>query len=307
MKIRDLVTNESKLFLKSEYGPLSEGWPVVAFSATALKNKIEREYRTGRDFIVYTGTGGPQTEDMNDRSRLLSIVEIDTTRTYHTADVIPQSSWDWATSKYPGQWESAFRAIRGWDIPTRPWTGDVLPNSYPKMGRRPYRGMVLELEGSDREALLDTEVVLIPDIDVFRGDGALGMPELLRSENLLLNQEANRLADLVYSRVQLSGQVVQHTAPIRTAPTDLLLQIANLLHQSPLTCGLCGGVMTLRPKNKLLQPSGDRRDSSLGDYGPNNYQLVHLACNLGKNSASEEQFQEWLEVVRVATESNEAS
>jgi hypothetical protein len=58
--------------------------------------------------------------------------------------------------------------------------------------------------------------------------------------------------------------------------------------------------MELRPANKLLQPSGDRKDSSKGDYGPENYQLVHLACNLGKNNATYEQFQEWIEIVRRA-------
>jgi hypothetical protein len=300
--LRDFATVESRLYLKSEYGPLSTAWPVVAFTATALKNKLEREYRTGRDFIVYTGTSGQQTEDEGDRGRLLSIVDINTTRTYRTADVIPGASWDWATTHYPGQWQNAFEAVRGWDIPSRPLCSQVLGEAYSKMGRYPYRGMVLELDGDHREAILDLEIVPVEGLGLRKSDGALDIPSLLRPENQLINQEASRLAALVYSRVQLSGQVIQSTAPIRNAPIDLLLQIANLLKQSPLTCALCGGELPLKPANKLLQPSGDRKDSSSGDYGPDNYQLVHLACNLGKNSASGEQFQEWLNVIRKAVE-----
>jgi hypothetical protein len=302
MQIRDITTSESKLFLKSEYGPMGSGWPVVAFTATALKNKLEREYRTGRDFIIYTGTYGPQTLDEGDRGRLLSVVEINTTKTYRTADVIPPESWDWARENYPGQWENSFEALRAWDIPSRPWSSVVLGDSYSKMGKYPYRGMVLELEGTARESVLDVELVPITDLSISKPDGTIDVPALLRPENALINQEASRLAALVFSRVQLSGQVIQSKAPIRNAPVDLLLQIANLLKQTPLTCALCGGELPLKPENKLLQPSGDRKDSSKGDYGPDNYQLVHLACNLGKNSASGEQFQEWLNVIRKAVD-----
>ena len=44
--------------------------------------------------------------------------------------------------------------------------------------------------------------------------------------------------------------------------------------------------MHIKPQNKLLKPSPDRIDSSDGDYGPKNFQLAHLACNLGKNNAT---------------------
>jgi len=298
LTLRDIAYKDSRLFLKSEYGALSKGWPVVAFTPTALRNKLQRDYRTATDFIVYTGTSGKQTRDEGARGRLLSIVKIDTTRSYRTSEVIPKDSWEWASREYPGQWEHAFKATKGWDITDRPLTGDVIPISYSKMGLYPYRGMVLEVQGAERDALLDLKLTVLNDIGTSPMGSTIDIAAIVQPVNRILNEEAHRLADLVFSRVALSGQVVQKTAPIRSAPTDLMLQIATLLTESPLTCGLCGGLMTLRPNNKLLQPSGDRRDSNLGDYGPLNYQLVHLACNLGKNSASEAEFQEWLDVVR---------
>ena len=42
--------------------------------------------------------------------------------------------------------------------------------------------------------------------------------------------------------------------------------------------------------------------SKLGDYGPANFQLAHLACNLGKNNATEAQFHDWLEIAKAATD-----
>ncbi len=58
--------------------------------------------------------------------------------------------------------------------------------------------------------------------------------------------------------------------------------------------------MEVRPKNRLLQPSPDRIDSSLGSYGPENLKLAHLACNLGKNASSVEDFADWLSLMQNA-------
>jgi len=101
--IRDIAQPDSKFFLKSEYGPLSDFWPVVAFSPLPLKSKIQRQYRSASDFIVYTGTQGDETEERY-RGRLLSLVRIDKTKTYDTGKMIPPESWTWANEHYPGKW-----------------------------------------------------------------------------------------------------------------------------------------------------------------------------------------------------------
>ena len=128
----------------------------------------------------------------------------------------------------------------------------------------------------------------------------MDLNELLKDK--ILNEEALRIAALVNSRVTASGSIFQGKKPDRQAPLDFLLQVARLLKVKPLTCALCGGLMQLKPANKLLQPSPDRIDSAIGDYGPQNFQLAHLACNLGKNNATEAQFDEWLQIVKSATE-----
>jgi DNA-binding XRE family transcriptional regulator len=115
-----------------------------------------------------------------------------------------------------------------------------------------------------------------------------------------LKEVAIQLARLIESRVIATGTSVSRTAPVRTAPENLTVMLGNLLRIDPLTCGLCGGRVELRPKNRLLQPSCDRVDSRIADYGPGNIQLVHLGCNLGKSDASMEEYREWLGIARKA-------
>lgn len=297
--IRDIAQPDSKFFLKSEYGPLSDFWPVVAFSPLPLKSKIQRQYRSASDFIVYTGTQGDETEEPY-RGRLLSLVRIDKTKTYDTGKVIPSESWTWANEHYPGKWPYAFKVLEGWSIVGPSRSSEVIPDAYPHIGQYPFKGNVLEIENADRLAILDLEIVPLKLTNVSTADGTVDLNDLLKDK--ALNEEAVRIAALVNSRVTASGAVFQGKRPDREAPVDFLLQVARLLKATPLTCALCGGLMYLKPANKLLQPSPDRIDSKLGDYGPANFQLAHLACNLGKNNATEAQFHDWLEIAKAATD-----
>jgi hypothetical protein len=294
LRLRDLASAETKLFLKSEYGPLSDSWPVVAFSPPALKTRLQKDYRASSDFIVYTGTSGEDTLDEAHRGRLLSVVRIDKSKTFETSTVIPKKSWDWANRDHPGKWTYAFKVLQGWEIVDFPKTKTVAPNAYSKMGQYPHRGMVYEVTGEEREALLDLKIEPLHLTNVSQTDNTFTLNELLQQPDL--NAEANRIAGLIFNRVNASGSLVERRAPERNAPTDLLLQVAALLKARPLTCALCGGAMQIRPSNRLLQPSPDRIESDSGDYGPKNFQLAHLACNLGKNNASVAQFEEWLNV-----------
>jgi hypothetical protein len=173
------------------------------------------------------------------------------------------------------------------------------------MGRYPYRGMVLRIEGPEREALLDLNLSPLSLRLRPAMKAALTFDAILSDPDL--NTEANRIADLVFNRVDASGSTQQHTAPYRNAPSNLVVQVAEKLREQPLVCALCGGLLSLRPKNRMLQPSADRIDSAVGSYGPENFQLAHLACNLAKNNATVEQFEEWLRLVRGVTNSEEDS
>jgi hypothetical protein len=76
-------------------------------------------------------------------------------------------------------------------------------------------------------------------------DGTVSLNELIKDKDL--NSEAKRIADLVFGRVTASGSIFLGKKPRKTAPLDFLLQVAELLKATPLTCALCGGLMHLKP------------------------------------------------------------
>jgi hypothetical protein len=156
--------------------------------------------------------------------------------------------------------------------------------------------MVLEISEREKEMLLEFTVspVILPKRTAMRNAMTL---DVIRRD-IQLGQEAQRIAELIANRVEASGSIQQRVSPVRTAPTDLVLRVAEMLQEVPLVCGLCGGVMQIRSANRLLQPSPDRVDSAIGSYGPENFHLAHLACNLAKSNATIAHFEEWLTLVR---------
>ncbi len=296
LTISAIARPNSRFFLKSEYGPLSSDWPVVAFSSKAFGVKLQRDFRPDIDFIVYTGTGGATTRDPVHRARLLSIVRIDTQEIRRTETAISENSWNSAHANNPGQWENCFRALEGWKIVGYPRTTEVIHDSYAKMGKYPHRGGVLKIVGKERLALLKLVIDPVPlageNLSVEVEDKTASA-----TEGEMLN-ESKRIANLIFARVAVSGTTLERTAPERTAPDNLVINVRELLKAKPLVCYLCGGIMHIKPRNRLLQPSPDRIDSSIDDYGARNLKLAHLACNLGKNASSVAEFQQWLEILK---------
>ncbi len=295
MKLADILKADSKLFLKSVYGPVDESWPAMSYTSPSLKTHLDRHYRSGVDFILLTGTSGKET-DQEYRGRLLSVLAVDLTRQYRTEEIVPRESWQRAQENYPGQWEFSLGVLQAWKFISPPYSADVLPASYPLMGQHPYRGSVRELGPQEHEMILGLEISAqhLPLQPAMKP--ALTFQALLSDR--VLNEESVRVAGLILNRVDASNSLQIRVAQERTAmpSKELLLMVAEHLQRTPLRCALCGGVMLLRPENKLLQVSPDRKDSASGSYGPENFQLAHLGCNLAKNNATEAEFHAWLEV-----------
>jgi hypothetical protein len=267
----------------------------MSYTLPALKMHLDHHYRPQFDFILLTGTSGENTEP-GYRGRLLSALTIDLTRSYRTEEIVPPESWQRAKREYPGQWEFSLGVFQAWTFVSRPSSVEILPRSYSLMGQYPYRGSVLEIGPEEREMILGLEIEeeSLPSQPVMKPALTL----LALKNDRVLNEESVRIAGLVFHRVNASGKIQTRVAPDRTAmpPPDLILLVAEQLRQQPLCCALCGGLMLLRPQNKLLQASPDRKDSASGSYGRENFQLGHLACNLAKNDATEAQFQVWLDI-----------
>jgi len=99
---------------------------------------------------------------------------------------------------------------------------------------------------------------------------------------------AERLAATVANRCRSArkGYVVLRSG-FDTNETDLILLIGKLIEDGHERCALCGGPLDMsEPPCRMAQPSVDRIDSTLKVYDRTNLQIVHLACNLGKNECT---------------------
>jgi hypothetical protein len=131
MKLRDLIKPDGRVFLKSEWAPASSDWPAVSFSKRSVGVFLQREFRPGRDAIVYVGTSNPlTTEDPQHRQRLLSAVSVEPQQMLETRECIPPESWERAQRDFRGRWLWSFPALSIFDIEDFPAAYDVIPKSY---------------------------------------------------------------------------------------------------------------------------------------------------------------------------------
>jgi hypothetical protein len=211
---------------------------------------------------------------------------------------VAPEEWKWATENHPGQWKNAFKIFECWNVAGHPAAREVLGanSTYSKMGQSRNRGSIVPITSGEKDLLLGLQLEKVNLPTIQETDESVRRIAILRDKTV--NSEAVRIAGLVFNRVRCSGLTFEHRGPVRTAPIDFILQVAEKLKHEPLECDLCGGQIELGNPNRLLQASPDRIDSSKGEYGPQNFELTHLACNLGKNNASVADFQEWLELVR---------
>jgi hypothetical protein len=92
--VADLASTDSRFFLKSEWGPISEVWPALSFSKRSVGDYLNREYDPARDFIVSAGTSDPKrTENPLHRQRLLSILKAEPGAPIPTEKLVPWDSW----------------------------------------------------------------------------------------------------------------------------------------------------------------------------------------------------------------------
>ena len=296
MQIRDIAKPTTKFFFKSVYGPLSDDWPTLSFTKPQFETTLRKVYRPESDFVLFAGTTDPLKTPVSDhRGKLLSLMTVSLAKVERTEDFVPPDVWRLAQRTNPGQWAKSFGILDGWRLLNAPSSTSVLPRSFSVMGQFPYVGSVKEIDKEERENVLDLHIEQLH----LKLQPAMQLPLHLKQlkDNKDLNETVFRLADLIQNRVDAAGSLQTRTAPFRSAlpRTELMQLIAAKLGANPLLCELCGGVLPLKPSNRLLQPSADRTDSADGDYGPTNFQICHLACNLAKNSSSVEEYREWLE------------
>jgi len=109
-----------------------------------------------------------------------------------------------------------------------------------------------------------------------------------------------RVLTNILSRTWASGRSVVRVAPIRTTlpPKELEALLDRMWEEQQGLCGLCHQAIDEESGNPMLRMSPDRIDSADPRYVGESFHLTHQACNLAKNAATTDQFDEWLLMVR---------
>jgi hypothetical protein len=305
MRVADMMRPEGRVFLKSEFGLIGNDWPCFSFTRKSLAERLQADFRPGRDIIIYVGTTSPErTENPDHRSRLISAVRVEPNQVLETRRIVPESKWRTTVARYgEGAWRysmpvTAAAVIGG---PPFPEARAVVPNAYASFSSVQTRGTVVEAESGERDAVMRLEVV---PVTLQLSESVRQYIQLITSlrapPDKLVKQEAARLATLIEERVKAGGTTSLRTAPVRTAPnlSDLIALLTRKWTDGQRgRCALCEGPLVPKATG-MLKPSADRIDSGNAAYDDGNVQITHLACNLAKNQYGAEDFANWLAIIR---------
>lgn len=304
MNVSDMMKPDGRVFLKSEWGQISDEWPCVSFTKRSVGDRLRREFVAGRDVLVYVGTTSTEMTRLPEhRSRLISAVTIEPNQILETRKIVPPEVWANSNERWGDRWPHSMAVLVAANIvgPPYPAAHDTIPTAYKSFAEIANRGAVVEATGAERQAVMGLEVVplklnLREDVAAYLQLRSSVSAEVEQS----VKQEAYRMAMLIIDRVKRGGETGVTINPLRSAPnlSDLNALLVRKWGEQAGQCTLCGGALAVGGANKMLQPSADRTDSANGAYDDGNVAITHLACNLAKNKYGLDEFEDWLSVLR---------
>ncbi len=298
IKFSDLLVADSKLFAKSEFAPANEDWPALSFSSNKIAADFQKIYKRGKDFLIFVGTSNPDdTPEQAHRQNLLSVISIDPKRIISTKTIVSPVSWARAQAKYPDRWDVSLPILQAWEVIGFPSAHEKLPATYIKFRNPGTRGHPIPIESSDIDSLRQLELQQTPlNLSKRILENAFSS-----QDEDQLRKELSRLAEAIRADVNRAGSETNGSYPHRSAPniSDVYSSLLKKWRSTGGCCALCSQKINLKNKNKLLQMSRDRIDSSDKSYSDANLQITHLGCNLGKSDATTAEWKEFLSHLRL--------
>jgi hypothetical protein len=298
MILEDVIAKDGQIFLKSEWGPMSDHWPALSFSKRSVGDRLRRDFNPDRDAILYVGTGNPKsTGDPLHRRRLLSVIKAEPNTIHETRLLVPIKSWEEAQRDYRGRWEHSLTIRYAWDVVGFPLAADLIPESYRQLGKLENLGNVVEVIDSERSALLKLEIVPV-ELHLQPAATSFDDKRGILSLDSAIRKEIGRMASILLDRARRGGTESVTINPTRLVDSDIQILLGKKWQEQKGYCALCNGALVIDGSNKLLQASPDRISSELPSYDVKNIQITHLGCNLAKNDVPMVEFAEWLNIVR---------
>ncbi|MDD3183427.1 MAG: hypothetical protein PHD48_11585 [Alphaproteobacteria bacterium] len=295
MKIAEIIKPDSRVWIKPEWGPLSDNWPAVSFTFYKVADDLANDFRMDRDLMISIGTTNSLEVEPEYRSKLLSVTRFASKQVLRTSKIVPQRSWEEAQKNYPGQWTWGFPISELWELDPYIDAHKVCPKAYKMFAV--LRGKPVELEKDEIERLLNLTLEKMTPSFTNNAKTAIGQ-QTLSELDAATKRELWRATQLVLQRINSGGDEQKRLLPIRSTSPDIDLNVcfSDIWKKQEGICPLCLAPIEIEPENKLMQMSADRIVSENGMYDENNMHITHLACNLAKNKFSVEDFHEWLEV-----------
>ena len=262
-----------------------------------IATDFQKEYRRGKDFVIYVGTSNPKdTPDEAHRQRLISLVEVEARAVVQTKDLVSPDSWKRAQEKYPGRWDYSLMLSRAWEIEGFPRAHDCLPTTYARFQNPGTRGHPIPVSDSDLQFL---RPLTLNPVGLELTERATRLLSL-NTADALLRKNLSRLTSMIQNDIAQSGQMSSSVNATRHGPnySDVYALLHRCWERQKGICPLCGGTIPLETENKLLQMSRDRIDSRNKGYTEANVQLTHYGCNLAKSDATMEQWGEYIALVK---------
>lgn len=293
----DLLGRDGRLYAKSEFGPVHDGWPAISFSSRKIAADFSHDFWRGQDFVLFVGTGGATTtENPEHRRRVLSAVTFEPNAPISTQQIVPAEHWQAAVDKWGVRWEWSFPVTDAWDLDPFPEARDRMPHTYARLGSLASLGRCIPVDPEDLPLLLQCSV---------KKKALSFQPAVERILNMNptdadLKRSISQMAIAIQQRIEQSGQDRAGHHPLRKGPnlSDLIAMLNSKWADQKGCCQLCGRPIPLSPANRLLQMSPDRIDSGEKAYDDQNVHLTHLGCNLAKSNVSMEDWQDFLAHLR---------
>jgi hypothetical protein len=149
---------------------------------------------------------------------------------------------------------------RAWTVDGFPLAPGIIPRSYRSLGVRSNWGNVVEVDLSERIAVL-TLTLLALDLKLQKAGTRFDDKRAFLNLDPLTKIEIGRMAAQIRERVLRSGTDSLRTNPVRFAESDIQIVLGKKWHEQEGGCALCGAALVHAPTNRLLACSADRIDS----------------------------------------------
>jgi hypothetical protein len=293
--LTDLIQPTTRMYAKSEWAPAGPLWPALSFSQRGVANRFGGIYTQGNDFVITVGTANSKdTQDPAHRQRLLSLVDVAPNIIVNTAELVHPEAWERAQQSHPDRWKLSMPIVRCWAFTDFPDARTSMAATYKKFANPTTRGRPIPVDDTDRTILLGLRLTPV-DIPPYIEGRLHRIPD-----DVLLNRDFTRIIQSILGSVARTGTERGGLYPERHSLnfSDLFRLFQDIWRRQKGNCNLCNAPIVPGEDNPLLKMSADRIDSAKKVYDTANVHLTHLGCNLAKSSASIEEWQDFLDVLR---------